>query len=698
MGRATEDVDPFVGTGGPPPWRDGATTPAATVPFGMVQLGPDTTDDETGRRRSVNPSGYAATDRFLRGFSPTHLSGAGGHAFGDAPLLPVCGALPADPGTATAVIDRSTERARPGRYGVTLRDGIAVDLAATTRAGLLRLSYPDRHDAFVLVRSPGGATVSSDHELTVRAHGGGFCGSPTDYVVHVVYRFDRPFTTHGSWPGGAWVGFGPEPLVHAQVAVSYVDAAGARANLDRERPGWSVPLLAERADAAWETELGRIEVDGSDATARRVFRTALYHVLVAPTPVSDVDGRYPGFDGRVHRLPDGELQLSSVSGWDVYRTEVPLLALLRPDVASQVVRSLHRDAVEGGWLPRWPLVAAETGIMNGDSAAPVAAAAWAFGARAFPLDAVVDRLVEQGDRPDGPREGLADYLSRGWVPVPDVRFGASTTLEYATDDFAISCLARAAGRTDVAARYLRRSGSWRSLLDPARSLLQPRDSTGAFPPPEADALACGAGFEEGNALQYTFGGVPQDVAGLLAALGPPQRVRARLDAFFTELDAGGEPHAWLGNEPSFLSPFVYHWLGDPARTQDVVARARAELWSLAPTGIPGNDDLGAMSAWFVWTALGLYPLTPGTGAVAVGVPAFDGVVVRPRGGSPLRVSRAGSGRHVAALRVDGADRGASWLDLDPDRRPREIAVATTDATTSWGTRPEDRPPSYPPPG
>ncbi|WP_395657433.1 GH92 family glycosyl hydrolase [Nocardioides sp.] len=689
----TVDVDPFVGTGGPPPWRSGGTTPAATLPFGMVQLGPDTTDDAADATPSANPSGYAATDRFVRGFSPTHLSGAGCRAFADVPVLPVPGAVPGRPEAATSELDRSTERAVPGRYSVTLGSGVAVDLAASVRTGLLRFAYPAGERAFVVVKGGGRVTFPSDHEVAVRARGGGFCGMHNHYVVHVLYRFDRRIRSHGTGPDGAWVGFGRRAVVRAQVAVSYVDAAGARRNLDLERPGWSVDRLAERARQVWEAELARVEVTGGDPDQRRLFRTALYHVLVAPTPVSDADGRYPGFDGRVHRLPAGEVQLSSVSGWDVYRTQVPLLALLRPDVAAQVVRSLHRDAVQGGWFPRWPLVAEETGVMNGDSAGPIAAASWAFGARDFPLDDVVAGLVRQGDRTDGPREGLAAYLSAGWVPVPDVRFGASTTLEYAVDDFAISRLARAAGRDGVARRYLARSGSWRHLLDADRGLLVPRAADGSFPP-AGEADGCCTGFQEGNALQYTFGGVPQDMAGLLGSLGSPEAVRTRLDDFFTELDAGGEPHAWLGNEPSFVSPWAYQWLGEPGRTQDVVDRARAELWSLTPEGIPGNDDLGAMSAWYVWTSLGLYPLTPGTPNVAVGVPAFDRVVVRPSDGPALRITRVGTGAHVGGVTVDGTDRSASWLDLGPGR-PRQVVVTTTPEAGSWGTAPGDRPPSYP---
>lgn len=678
---SAEPPDPFVGTGGPPPWFSGGTTPAAAVPFGMLQLGPDTTDDAATGAPSANAAGYAATDRFVRGFSPTHISGAGCATFGDAPLLPVAGDVPDDPGAATAPLDKASEQAAPGRYSA-LVGGVAVDLAATSRAGLLRFAFPAGERAFVLAKADGSLAGTlghrirfpSDSEIAVRARSGGFCGRGNEYVVHVRYRFEQPFRSRGTWDGGAWVGFGRQRVVRAQVAISFVDAAGARRNLDVSAPGWSVHRLADRAAALWRTELGRVEVSGGDPEERRVFATALYHSLLHPTPVDDADGRYLGFDGRVRRLPDGEDQLSQIAGWDLWRTQLPLLAWLRPDIASQVVRSLLRDARQGGSFPRWPVVAEDSGVMNGDPAGPIAATAWAFGARDFPLRELVDRLVRQ------PRDGLADYVRLGFVPTTDQqRLGASTTLEYALADFAVARLAAAAGRAGVAQRLLARSGSWRSLLD--GDLLRARDAEGAV---------VGGGFEEGNALQYTFGGVAQDMAGLLDAIGPAGEVAERLDAFFAHLNAGGEPHAFLGNQPSFLTPWTQHWLGDPAGTQDVVDRARTELWSAAPAGLPGNDDLGALSSWYVWTSLGLYPLTPGTANLAVGRPAFDAVTVRPLGGPTTRIVRTGSGAYVGALRVDGADRSASWIGT----RPRRLEVVATDAPSAWGTAPADRPPSY----
>jgi len=565
---------------------------------------------------------------------------------------------------------------------------------------------------------------ASRREVVVTATSGHFCGSPGTYRVHVVVRFDRAAKRLGTWGGasstdltatgprsGGWLDFGRDAgTVKAQVAVSFVDLAGARRNLADARLGWSVARVRDAARTAWARELGRLMVSGGTDRERRLFTTALYHALLHPTLLSDADGRYPGFDGDVHRVGRGHRHYTAIAGWDSYRTHLPLLAWLRPDVASDVVRSLLRAGRQGGAIPRWPLVAGYTGIMNGDSAAPMISSAYAFGARDFPLGPAVSALAEQAERTDAPRAqgwfearpGLADYLRLGYVPnttgeggVPQPH-GASTTLEYAVDDFALSVLADRAGRGDLVDRLRARSGAWAALLDPDRALIAPRDGSGAFPGPDWDASGCCDGFQEGNAHQYTWW-VPQDMSGLLGRLGSRDDVLARLTSFHEELNAGAtRPHAWMGNQPSLATPWAYLWLGRPTHTHDVVRRVREELWTRGPDGLPGNDDLGATSAWYVWASLGLFPLTPGTSVVGIGPPAFDEVVVRPSDGAATRIVRRGTGGHVADVVVDGASRSATWLRLGPGGRPSRVEVVTTDdPTPAWGTRPGDAPPSYP---
>lgn len=727
-------VDPFIGSAGSPPWFSGNTTPAAARPFGMLQLGPDTTSDVVAGQPSATASGYSADDDRIRGFSPLHLSGVGCSVFGDVPVLPVVGGLPANPDSATVKFDHDDEAAGPGWYRVRLANDVSVSLAAGDRTGLATFRFPTGPRARLLIKADGSLAgarhgrVDFPHprEIAVTATSGGFCGSPGSYRVHVLLRFDRPVERRGTWGAaprrdgsvagddvGGWVSFGTRkrPMVRAQIGVSFVDAAGARANLEKEQPRWSFTRLRDEGSLVWARELSRVRTTGGTLVEQVVFRSALYRVLLNPMTVSDSDGRYPGFDGVVHRLPQGQRQYSALPGWDAYRTHMPLLAWLRPDVASEVVRSLQRAGQQAGWLPRWPLVASYTGVMNGDSAGPMVASAHAFGARDFGLSTVVSQLVEQAEQTDGlpgqgwfqPRPGLADYLRLGYVtntepergwPQPH---GASTTIEYAVDDFAVSRLAEAAGRTSDAERLGRRSDSWRNLLDETRGLLLPRDAEGAFPGPEFDPGSCCDGFQEGNAAQYTWG-VPQDMAGLLTGLGPRDEVLSRLIDFHTRLNSGaGTAHAWFGNQPSLATPWAYLWLGEPLRAQDVVSRVRDELWRDTPDGIPGNDDLGSLSAWYVWASLGLYPLTPGTANLGVTTPVFSDVTVRPSAGVSTRIVRTGSGAHVQGLLVDGTARSSSWLDLGPDQRPSRLDVITTDGASAWGTGPGDVPPSYPSP-
>lgn len=708
-----EDVDVLIGTGGSGPWRSGNTSPAAGRPFGMVHLGPDTTSDPGGSP-SGGASGFHADDTLVRGFSATHLSGAGCATFGDVPVLPVLGELPGDPSTAT--VPRGTEAAGPGWFETLLGNQVRARMSTTARTGLLELTFPrGTGRPALLVKGAGslaGSTASrvrfvSPTEVVVTTTSGGFCGQPGSYDVHVALRLDRPLRGRGRWGGshaGAWLRPTPDARgrVQVQIGVSFVDAAGAWRNLDSEAPGWSYRRLRAAAGSEWSSELQRLAVEGGTATDRLLLGSALHRVLQSPMTLSDADGRYPGFDGRVHRVAPGRRVYTAISGWDAYRTHVPLLAWLRPDVASDVVRSLLLAGRQGGWLPRWPLVAHDTGVMNGDAAAPVAAAAWAYGARDLPLPDLVEALRRQAEDPavgaGRARPGLEDYLRLGWVPtVPGGgrpwAQGASTTLEYAAADFALHELASAAGRPEVARRALARAGSWHHLVDRDTGWLAPRAADGSWVP--HDPAGCCTGFEEGSAVQYTWGSVLHDRAGLLAALGSRDRVLARLSDFFGDLDAGAGGRAWIGNQPSFASPWAYLWLGRPDLAQDVVDRIRAQ-WSPEPAGLPGNDDLGASSAWFVWMSLGLQPLVPGTAVTAVGVPAFDRIEVRPHGGARTVLVRTGDGARVSGVRVDGQDLGTTWTTWETGHRPREVVVTTTDEPRpAWGTAPDDRPPSWP---
>ncbi|WCB95448.1 hypothetical protein DSM104299_04193 [Baekduia alba] len=766
------------GTGG----GAGATYPGAVAPFGMVQLSPDTAPG------IVNPAGgYSYRDDEIKGFSLTHLSGAGCAALSDVPLLPTTHAVDAAPSVKgsydvnpryVAAFTHRGEVARPGDYRVRLNPGrraIEAELTATQRAGALRVTFPRGPHGSILVNAGGSAmgnTVANlrvdpaRREISGTVGSGGFCYAADRYTLHFVIRFDRPFATSGTWrrttlrPGGRStsdevadrtgplllqykrLGGGPKAVpgnptkgaqagayatfdtagdaqraVVARVAISTVSVAGARHNLAADalaRRSFGAARAAARR--AWARQLGAIQVDGGAARDREIFSTSLYHAQVMPNVVSDADGRYLGQDGRVHRAA-GFDKYSNISGWDTYRSQMPLMALVAPRAASDLVRSMVADQHDGGSLPKWPVLSGQTNVMVGDPADLLIAGAYAFGARDFDAKAAVRAMVAGATQPkviaNGgyvERAGLDDYQRLGYVGfeqntdspgqtvAPAKVWGtASTTLEYALADFGIARVAAGAGDAATCGAFAARAGNWRNVFDPATGLMQPRAAaTGAF---VAQPGAGGAGFVEGTAAQYTWF-VPQDVAGLVAALGGRDAARARLDTFFTTLNSGAESDkAFLGNEPTLLTPALYNWLGRPAAGAGIVRKAMLSLYRATPGGFPGNDDGGQMSAWWVFGALGLSPSVPGTGVLTLGSPLFPKVTLKLAGGRTveIRAPRAAPSRpYVHAVRLNGKPLTRTWLAYGALRRGRtriDVDLSASAAQT-WGTAETAAPPSF----
>jgi len=745
-------VDPMVGTG-----SGGATVgqvdtfPGADMPFGMIQWSPDTSSRPDG-------GGYNDADSSLTGFSLTHVSGPGCAIAGDFPILPVTGALPADPDSASASFSHSSESAHPGSYAVTA-GGVRTQLAVTDRTGVARFTYPSTSQAQLLVKVADSANGSSsasfaavgDQEITGEVTSGHFCGQPDSYTVYFAARFDRPFTASGTWGGtsaatvtrspdakavtvrgkqdplskdyaasdkqgsgvvaGGWLTFNTahDPSVGMQVAISYVSTAGALGNLAAEARTFNAAAVAARAAAAWNRQLATIAIGGGSRTAQATFYTALYHASLEPSLFSDASGQYIGFDDKVHRVQPGHAQYANYSGWDIYRSEVPLLATIDPKVAADMATSLVNDAAQGGALPKWPVANGYTGVMNGDAADPILADTYAFGARGFDASAALADMVRgaeakapvgQGwyvERPNG-----ATYIAQGYVPnigsdsISPVPNGASETLEYALDDFAISRLARDL-HSPVASTFTQRSQNWANLFDTADGgYIEPRDADGAFPsgaPVQTTSAGFGQdGFQEGNAAQYTWM-VPQNLQGLIQGMGGDKAAVARLDSFFTQLNSGpNEPQDWAGNEPSLDSPWIYDSAGEPWQAQSVVHDIMTQLYSLTPGGEPGNDDLGALSSWYVWSALGLYPQTPGVPMLVVGTPQFPRAVIHGAYGT-LTVNAQGAGdEYVKGLTVNGQATQHTWIDLG---QAHELDFTLSSAPDkSWGTAAADAPPSF----
>ncbi|MEI7716129.1 MAG: GH92 family glycosyl hydrolase [Mycobacterium sp.] len=726
-----EHVDTLIGTG-----TGGETVgeinnfPGATVPFGMVQFSPDTVD---------NYAGYNYDNPRATGFSMTHAS-VGCAAFGDISMLPTTSVMGSQPWNAAEEIAHDdTEQGVPGYYTVRFpQTGVTADLTATARTGVGRFTYPrNGRPALFHVRSAslagnsrGSLEISDDNTtITGWATSGGFCSTHNTYTVYFAMKFSQPFSSYGAWDGytvhpgvrsviapnaGGYVSFPAGAKLEVRTAISYVGIDGARANLAAESAA-SFDDVRTAALAQWNSALSRIAVAGRNTGTVEMFYTSLYRSLLHPNTFNDVDGRYVGFDGGIHRVADGHTQYANFSDWDTYRCLAPLQALLVPERASDMARSLVNDADQSGALPRWALANAATGQMSGDSVVPLIVNYYVYGAKDFDAETALRYMVNAatngGVGRDGyvERPGIATYLARGYAPQSfpfsngDRIAGASITLEWSLDDFAISRFAESLGATATAAQFQDRSQYWQNLFNPSTRYISPRNATtGFFPrgPGFVDSPGFGQdGYDEGNAEQYVWL-VPHNVAGLVAALGGRDAVAGRLDRFTKHLNVGpNEPYLWAGNEPTFEVPWLYNYVGQPWKTQLTVDRVRG-LYGPTPDGEPGNDDLGAMASWYVWAALGLYPGTPGTTTLSVSAPVFDRAVIALPGGTSLRISAPGASgpRHltyISGLSVDGQPTDRPWT-------PEAMVRAGGDLTFSlaahpdkaWGSAESSAPPSF----
>jgi predicted alpha-1,2-mannosidase len=700
-------VNPFIGTA-----DDGNDFPGAVAPFGMLQWSPDTVSRPEG-------GGYAYGDSAISGFSLTHLSGPGCRAAGDIPVLPTVGAVDA---SATDSFSHAAESASAGYYRVALDNGVTVQLTATTRTGLARFSFPATRQANLVLGLAGSQrsdletsfTVVSPTEVEGSASSGNFCGTGSRYTVYFDLQFSQPFTRSASYdparnparagPGAAALTFDAtagRPVL-AKAGISYVSAANARLNLAAENPGWNFTATRDRTRAAWNSLLGRIQVGGGSAAQQAVFYTALYHSLLDPSVFSDDNRQYRGVDGRVHTVDAGHSAFyTNFSGWDIYRAQAQLEALVAPGIASDTAQSMVDDYAQDGMLPKWTQNNAETYIMVGDPADAVLADYYAFGARDFDADRALTDMIAEATRP-GPIRPGENYLSTlGFLPVGG-SYGCcnfyepvSTTLEYDTDDFAISALAGVLGQPAAAAQFRGRAQDWRNLLNPASGLDQRREADGSWVPGLApDATT---GFVEADSLAYT-GMVPFNLAGLTRAKGGPAAMAAYLDTALGSF-ADGHDYGWTGNEPSLELPWEYDYIGQPARTQQVVRQIQDQDWTDAPGGAgDGNDDLGGLSAWYVWSALGLYPMTPGTADLALGSPVFPRARITLPDGRALTVLGAGAAPGAPYVQSATWD-GRSW---DAAYAPQAALAAGgtlrftlgTSAGSGWATGPAAAPPSY----
>ena len=663
-------VNVFIGTG-----QDGHTFPGATTPFGMVQLSPDT-QIRHFKQSYKWAAGYRYEDKTILGFSHTHFSGTGHSDLGDFLLQPISGDVKLEPGDIDephsgyrSRFNHNTETAEPGYYAVLLEDyGIRAELTASDRVGVHRYTFPAGVPAHVLMdlRSsiynyPGKILWAS---LRIRADGTvtgmrETRGWAPDRRLFFAMRFSVPLAGHefhnredapieykgfqppGSTPaespaiaGRGLVGvfdFGPltKPLV-VKVAISTTSEENAIANLNAEVSAFDFDSVHGKARQAWKQALSVVDIDADIAT-RTNFYTALYHAFMAPSLAMDDDGSYRGPDNQVHKT-NGFRFVSTFSLWDTYRAEQPLLTILQPaQTTTDIVRSLLVSQKQSphGILPVWQFQGLETWCMIGYHAVPEIADAYMKGIRGFDSKEALDAMVASATY--APYGHLGDYMKLGYVPIDNDGEAVSKTVEYAFDDWTIAQMARSMARQDVAEAFAKRAGNWRNVFDATSGFARPRNSDGTFREPFDPARAgTGSGFTEGNAWQYSWY-QPHDERGLIELLGGDQQLVAKLDAMF---DAKVDPKDYAdvediagmigqyihGNEPSHHLAYVYNYAGQPWRTQERLTQIVNSQYKPAPDGLVGNDDLGQMSAWLLFTYLGFYPVAPASNEYVIGRP------------------------------------------------------------------------------
>jgi predicted alpha-1,2-mannosidase len=707
-------VDPFIGTG-----PDGHTFPGATAPFGMVQLSPDT--QIVPFKQSYKwAAGYRYEDTTILGFSHTHFSGAGHSDLGDFLVQPISGEVKLEPGDIG--IPRSgyrsrfrheTEKAEPGYYAVTLEDyDTRAELTATARVGVHRYTFPSTKPAHLLMdlRSsiynyPGKVLWSSirvrpDGTVTgMRETRGWAPGRQLFFAM----RFSQPLAGHELYDREPlpveYKGFQPpasspsdtkaiagrgligvfdfglikDPLV-VKVAISPTSEDNAIANLDAEVPGYDFDSVRAGVRHAWERALSVIDIQAEPAM-RKSFYTALYHTLLAPSLSMDVDGSYRGPDNQVHKAVGFDF-VSSFSLWDTYRAEQPLMTLIEPESrTNDVVRSLIVSQKESpfGILPIWQFQGIETWCMIGYHAVPEIADAYMKGIRGYDLNEALDAMVASATY--APYGHLDEYMKLGFVPVDHDGEAASKTVEYAFDDWTIARMARSMGRNDIADTFEKRAQNWRNVFDKQIGFVRPKKADGSFREPFDPARAgAESGFTEGNSWQYSWY-QPQDESGLIQLLGGDQKLIAKLDAMFEAKvdpkqyaeveDIAGMIGQYIhGNEPSHHLAYLYDYAGQPWRTQERLKQIIDTQYKPSPDGLVGNDDLGQMSAWLIFTSLGFYPVTPASNEYVIGRPFVDQATLNLPNGKHFRVTAqdmSEQNRYIASVSLNGKPLNRSFI-------------------------------------
>ncbi len=638
-------TNPMIGTD-----FTGNTYPGAQVPFGMVQLSPD-----NGLPGWDRISGYYYPDSTIAGFSHTHLSGTGAGDLYDISFMPVTNPYKtgAEPLGIYSSFSHNDESASAGYYRVLLKDyNINVELTATERCGIQRYTFPEAESSiFLNLKKAMNWDFTADSHIevvdscTIRGYRHSWGWSPKQYIYFQT-RFSRPFdafqldTTAITTKDKGRIGTAAvarfdfktkqneEILVTTALSGTSMEAAAR--NLEAEAPKDDFDFYMKQAQENWTKELAKIEVTSDDADKKTIFYTAMYHAMLAPTIYSDVDGSYFGPDGQVHQA-EGWTNYSTFSLWDTYRASHPLFTYLQPERVSDMIQCFLHFYEQNGALPLWNLYGWETDMMIGYHAVPVIVDAYLKGIGDFDPVKALEACVTTANRDD--YRSIGFYKEKGYVASDHENWSMSKTMEYAYDDYCIARMAEAMGEKEIADEFYRRSQNYRNVFNPETSFMQPRDSKGNFIP-NYDPEAYIEDICESNGWQY-YWSVAHDIDGLIELTGGEARFAERLDSMFTYettdksklpiFSTGMIGQYAHGNEPGHHVIYLYNRIKQPWKTQQYAAQVMHTLYKNMPDGICGNEDCGQMSSWYVFSAMGFYPVDPISGQYEIGSPIFPEV-------------------------------------------------------------------------
>ena len=688
--------DPLVGTDSKYELSHGNTFPAVFIPFGMSNWTPETGEGGWPYQYSMN---------VIRGIRSTHRPSAWMTDYGPFSLMPVTGKLKVLPEKRASRFQHQDEDARAYRYSVFLQDcQVRAEVTPSVHGGMLRFTFPKTDQAYVILdANPGGSSVQIHPESnTITGRNSHTSkGTASNFALYFVAAFDRKFTTQGTWDEsgatdnnrersgnhvGTYVGFSTREgeAVSVRVGTSLISLEQAERNLQSEIPEPDFDGLVARARAEWERELSRIEIRGGSEAQRRTFYTALYHAFQFPRMLTETDANgmavhYSPYDGKVHPGP----MFSDTGFWDTFRAEFPLLTIVQPKKVAEIIRAMLNAYDEGGWIPKWANPA-ETNVMIGTHGDSVIADAYIKGIRDYDVQkayaAIRKDATEKGTGIFDARTGIEDYLRLGYVPADKVKESAASTLEYAYDDYCVAQMARALGKQDDYATFLQHSKNYRNLFDASTGFMRGRNSDGKWVEP-FDPLAWGGVYTEGNAWQWLWS-VQQDIPGLIQLLGGKDGFIQKLDTLFSttnEFKVGGYgevihemteakmqnmgQYAHI-NEPVHHVIYLYDYVGQPWKTQKWAHEVMDKLYKPGPDGWLGDEDNGQTSSWYIFSALGFYPVTPGQPVYALGSPLFDRATIHLENGKMFTVEAVKNSPtdiYVQSVSLNGQALDRPWI-------------------------------------